>query len=391
MIREIDDKYPEYAEPYEPVRGGKKRKGAYGSSKITKGAMLAAVVFLATLIPFMNPRGPEEEYIYVDPLPEVTPTPRPSASPTPTPAPVVTATPTPTPEPTVTPTPTPVPVITPTPTPEVPEEPTPTPEIPDEPTPEPTVTPTPTPDVPPTPEPEPTPVTHTAPVITIIMPVNRSHSESGPFIQFEVSLNDLQGGSASAKLQKQTNGVFTDLGDEYSENLNYTGGDDWSGVFNYDYDAEDVYQMGNFNTGVALFRVVIDLEYPDGMTDQVVSEPFHICDGIYMDYGSGTTSYNAEDQTITANFRIWQGVEESKFSVSEIKLYHSLETMPVPELVSMTFGEETGNTRLLTLVLRCQEALEPGTEDLWISVYFCYTTEEGNDWIDDATADIYVE
>ena len=31
-MREINDQYPEYAEPYEPVKGGKHHKGLYGTS-----------------------------------------------------------------------------------------------------------------------------------------------------------------------------------------------------------------------------------------------------------------------------------------------------------------------------------------------------------------------
>ena len=30
-MREINDQYPEYAEPYEPVKGGKHHKGIYGT------------------------------------------------------------------------------------------------------------------------------------------------------------------------------------------------------------------------------------------------------------------------------------------------------------------------------------------------------------------------
>ena len=30
-MREINDQYPEYAEPYEPIKGGKHHKGIYGT------------------------------------------------------------------------------------------------------------------------------------------------------------------------------------------------------------------------------------------------------------------------------------------------------------------------------------------------------------------------
>lgn len=83
------------------------------------------------------------------PTPTATPTVTPTATPTPTPTPTATSTATPTPTPTATPTPTPT--VTPTPTPTV------------TPTPTPTATPTPTPSATPTPRPHPTPRRHPTP------------------------------------------------------------------------------------------------------------------------------------------------------------------------------------------------------------------------------------
>ena len=48
---EIDDRYPEYAEPYEPVRGRKKRKALKLNSPLL--AVAGAVLLLATL--FQHP------------------------------------------------------------------------------------------------------------------------------------------------------------------------------------------------------------------------------------------------------------------------------------------------------------------------------------------------
>ncbi len=392
MIREIDNRYPEYAVPYEPVKGGKKRKGLYGRSKMSKGAILAAVVFLATLIPFMDPRGPEDEYIYAGTVPEPTPAPRPSVSPSPTPVITPTATPTstPTPSPTATPviTPSPTPVITPTPEPVI--TPTPTPDLPEEPTPEPTVTPTPTPTTTPTPspEPEPTPVTHVPPVIDIYWPVNKSHYEGAPTISFSVSLNDLAGGSASARLQKQgADGSFQDISVDYAEVPEYSGGDEWSDLLYYTFDEEDYSPFGNRGVVAAVFRVVIDLEYPDGISDQVISDPFHICDGEFV--RAGTASYNAADQTVTAVIPVWSGVEEAKTTFSGLKITHwsgPLE-IPAPEFVSVEWADGDEETKYATIVMRCREPLPPG-EEFWTTIDFDYDTDDnGNIWQDDAVAD----
>ena len=143
-IREIDDRYPEFAEPYEPVRG-RRRYRRLSPSAATLLAAGAALILLSAL--FASPQRASLPPVPTVPLAEASPSP--AFSPDPTPVP--TLSPAPTPEPTPAPTPEPTPAPTPVPTPA--------------PTPVPILRPVITPET--TPAPTPTPVTYLDPEVTL--------------------------------------------------------------------------------------------------------------------------------------------------------------------------------------------------------------------------------
>ena len=143
-IREIDDRYPEFAEPYEPVRG-RRRYRRLSPSAATLLAAGAALILLSAL--FASPQRASLPPVPTVPLAEASPSPALSSDPTPVP----TFSPSPTPEPTPSPTPEPTPAPTPEPTPA--------------PTPVPILRPVITPET--TPAPTPTPVTYLDPEVTL--------------------------------------------------------------------------------------------------------------------------------------------------------------------------------------------------------------------------------
>ena len=143
-IREIDDRYPEFAEPYEPVRG-RRRYRRLSPSAATLLAAGAALILLSAL--FASPQRASLPPVPTVPLAEASPSP--AFSPDPTPVP--TLSPAPTPEPTPSPTPEPTPAPTPEPTPA--------------PAPVPILRPVITPET--TPAPTPTPVTYLDPEVTL--------------------------------------------------------------------------------------------------------------------------------------------------------------------------------------------------------------------------------
>ena len=115
-IREIDDRYPEFAEPYEPVKG-RRRYRRLSPSAATLLAAGAALILLSAL--FASPQRASLPPVPTVPLAEASPSPAFSPDPTPvptlSPAPTPEPTPSPTPEPTPAPTPEPTPAPTPTP------------------------------------------------------------------------------------------------------------------------------------------------------------------------------------------------------------------------------------------------------------------------------------
>ena len=125
-IREIDDRYPEFAEPYEPVRG-RRRYRRLSPSAATLLAAGAALILLSAL--FASPQRASLPPVPTVPLAEASPSPAlsPDPSPVPTLSPSPTPEPTPAPTPEPTPAPTPVPILRPVITPETTPAPTPTP------------------------------------------------------------------------------------------------------------------------------------------------------------------------------------------------------------------------------------------------------------------------
>ena len=92
-MREIDNRYPEFAAPYEPIKGGKHKKRLDFARMVLMilGALLAASVFFR-----MPEPEPEPQVIAVA-------TPASTAEPSPPSTPMPTVTPAPAPQPTVTP------------------------------------------------------------------------------------------------------------------------------------------------------------------------------------------------------------------------------------------------------------------------------------------------
>ena len=139
-MREIDNHYPEYARPYEPLRRRKIRGRLTGNEAALYQRRLArmnqmhkyfttSVVTLITILILINLPDPPIEDPIIPPTetPIVLPTPTPAPPPSPLPSalpstppgepPTPTPSPAPSPSPTPSPTPTPVPTATPTPAP----------------------------------------------------------------------------------------------------------------------------------------------------------------------------------------------------------------------------------------------------------------------------------
>ncbi len=154
-MREIDNRYPEFARPYEPVKGGRHRGPLTGNEaamlvnrrirhlNMARRGFLMGVGILILLTLLIGPLNPDRQPPEPEPPPEVLPVPDPD--PIPEPEPIPDPVPVPDPDPVPVPDPDPIPIPIPDPDP-----------IPPRPDPDPIPVP------PPEPEPEPEPVTDPA-------------------------------------------------------------------------------------------------------------------------------------------------------------------------------------------------------------------------------------
>lgn len=267
---EIDDRYPEYAEPYEPVRGRKKRKALKLNSPLL--AVAGAVLLLATLfqhpvsVPLM-PVIPPQASVTPKPQPKPEPQPVKEPEPAPEPEPVIVIPPD---EPYIPPF---IPYIPPTEPVIPPFEPEIPPKEPDNPPDEPDIPPD-TPD-PPVPVPDPPTVE--------VDPVVEGPDEEGrdyPTLYFDMTLVDLKGGKATARM-------FADTGSGFTE-IPYPDGFD-APVYDPDIETGDVWSdymicfidppPGGGIAGKA--KIVFDITYPDGTTGTVESETRPVHNGTY--------------------------------------------------------------------------------------------------------------
>lgn len=284
MVREIDDRYPEIARPYEPVKGGKHHKRI----KLPPFTALIGTVLLMPLIYYPGtetsqpePVTPESETVLAASMPEGEPHPRPVSPPAEKPKP----SPSPSPEPTLRP----AVIVTPVPTPQVTAEPSPVPEeiivpVPEPVPPPPEPEPEPTPTTTPAPTPTPTPETEKPPEIRVL-----NDMEGGPdsdhimwrvFRSFEVTLNDARDGTVTVQLYVDEGSGYKSAGDiGYREYEGTEEGGKWVD------DVGFIFGDGSDNFKTADAKLVMNYTTKDGMTGQSESAVFKLAKGRFVTIG----------------------------------------------------------------------------------------------------------
>lgn len=294
MVREIDDRYPEIARPYEPVKGGKHHKRI----KLPPFTALIGTVLLMPLIYYPGtetsqpePVTPESETVLAASMPEGEPHPRPVSPPAEKPKP----SPSPSPEPTLRP----AVIVTPVPTPQVTAEPSPVPEeiivpvpVPPPPEPEPEPTPTTTP--------TPTPETENPPEIRVL-----NDMEGGPdsdhimwfvYRSFEVTLNDAWDGTVTVQLYVDEGSGYESAGDNGYRTYEGTGeeGDTWGDYILYIFDnASDRFETVNA-------KLVMNYTTKDGISGKTESAVFKLAKGRFVTIGDVHRDGSAVKVRITA-------------------------------------------------------------------------------------------
>ena len=320
-MREIDDRYPEFARPWEPVKGGKHYKKLRFAALPLTAAVLAVIGLTVELpkpeiVPEVSAPTENVELVPVTepPAPVIVPVTLPPAEPVPKndpdntpkknnrydprgypePKPPVTIPPVTYPPVTVPPVTVPpvtVPPVTypPVTYPPVTDPPVTVPPVTDPPVTVPPVTDPPV-TVPPVTDPPVTvppvtdpPVTREEPITEVNRHVEYEEMDAGT-IFYSVELKDLKGGSAKATLHRKTGSGWEALsGPGASAERSFAEDDEYWTV--NDYGSEDLlYHMPSLHDDIGAaetVKVVFDFTYPDGTTGTYESDPLPIHNGTY--------------------------------------------------------------------------------------------------------------
>ena len=316
---EIDDRYPEYARPYEPVKGRHRHGPLSGNESalmkmrrlrrlnLARRGFLTGVAFLIMLTILMPSPKPHFNIPDLKPaiIKPVQPKPKPKPEPTPIPDPEPDPDPYIDPTPTPDPDPEPDPYIDPTPTPDPEPDPNPDPD----PKPKPKPKPKPDPDPKPDPEPDPEPIVKIAPSVVLDLQVKGPEPEfyEYPTLFFNMTLNDLKGGSATGRLYVDTGDGFyePELNKTRPEIVYYdpaaTTGDVWSSSIRCLIEPPS---SGGIS-GKA--KIIFDIVYPDGTTGKIETETRPIHTGSYVSvdtsYGKGGWNDGEEVDPVTGTTR----------------------------------------------------------------------------------------
>ncbi len=300
MVREIDDRYPEIARPYEPVKGGKHHKRI----KLPPFTALIGTVLLMPLIYYPGtetsqpePVTPESETVLAASMPEGEPHPRPVSPPAEKPKP----SPSPSPEPTLRP----AVIVTPVPTPQVTAEPSPVPEeiivpVPEPVPPPPEPEPEPTPTTTPAPTPTPAPETEKPPEISVQGEIKMEQDSDRMlwFVSrgFEVTLNDALDGTVTVQLYvDEGSGYESAGGDDGYREYDGTGeeGGTWEDVVGLIFDGSDDFETVNA-------KLVMNYTTKDGISGQTESDVFKLAKGRFLTFGNVSRKETTVTVQITA-------------------------------------------------------------------------------------------
>ena len=137
----------------------------------------------------------------------------------------------------------------------------------------------------------------------------------------------------------------------------------------------------------AIWRIQIDYTYPDGSSEQWISDTFHMYEGSYVDYGE---AYQDEDGSLVAIFSVWDGIDASAITLEGYQMLHwDTYKSFYPDLISTTgWKDEDGNN---WLELRFQRSEDMPAGSYMVSIDPIYDPDGGNPWTDNTTADLWLD
>ena len=207
---------------------------------------------------------------------------------------------------------------------------------------------------------------HRAPVFSINVYEGYPGRESPPVAEIESKLNDLEGGTASAKLLiRDPEGKYEEITDDDGYEwytCEYSGEEEWTDSSIY-YTYDSIYSI-EWNDGYITFdsaMIVIDYTYPDGTEGHWESDEFTLAFGEYVGDTEGV--YNAESKTVTFRIPVWNGIDPSKITYKKASFWYDLVQLAEPENFSMSGHTDEDGNAWLTITIHFEDALSPGGYD----------------------------
>lgn len=192
---------------------------------------------------------------------------------------------------------------------------------------------------------------------------------SGEFrIGFQMDLNELKGGTATATLYSNESGSFASTG--LSTTYVDTGDDTWM------YDEFDyTLNRGGAPGKTAKVKIVINYTYPDGISETLESPEMFVYAGTFVTPKSASVSGPAGSQTLTVEFKVDSGM----VNISQIDLgdaYYNMVRViddDNTEYVPLSTPDMSWNGDVVRMVFSMTDTLMPGQYRFDFSLYY-------NDW-----------
>lgn len=187
-------------------------------------------------------------------------------------------------------------------------------------------------------------------------------------IGFSVTLNELKGGSATATVYSNAGGSFASTGTQAS----YSGDD----VQTWEYN--DLYynlDRGGAAGATAKVKIVFNVTYPDGFTEQFESNELFVYSGTFVTASGATVTGSSDAPVLTVRFNVNTGLV-NKSSIDLNAAYYSLFRViddDNSDYVSLPMPTMTWDGNVINAVFNLTESLPSGKYVFEFALYY-------NDW-----------
>ena len=230
------------------------------------------------------------------------------------------------------------------------------------------------------------PVTHVEPVLTVERHINYEELDGDGAVFFTVELNDLEGGSATARLYRKTSSGWEALsGAGTSATKTFAEGEDyWD---NNDFGSSDLMWYSpprNGDIGAKdTVKLVIEYTYPDGTTGTLESDPLPFHSGDFAepdwDFGNEGWEYLYTNNNLIFDVIIRDDlVTPGSVSVQRTELWDDDSSTEISATPTVTTNQGSDGKTHMVFTYHFSEVLHEGNFYFW--ALLCYPEDSANNW-----------